>query len=236
MHFEGKVTKMLISKTTQTVIPASGARRESFRKKDSGQAGMTEQKQGCHHTHELVSMRYGLRIKSYKNICTSKGLILLLLVLAFYFLLFTVHCNSEIFDRVVAFVDDEAITLSEFQQQYKNTLKLSPEIGEVDVLNTMINRKLLLKEAKKYRIEASSEDEVMREYIDLKVRAFIKVGETEIEDFYKQNIRQFSGRDYEDARDDIEKYLSEKELNERLKEVLAELRGNAYIKIQLKSG
>ncbi len=165
-----------------------------------------------------------------------------LFLILFIFLLFQLFFSfsnftfsyAELIDRVVAFMDDEAITLSEFRQQYKNTLKLSPQISEVEVLNTMINRKLLLKEAKKYRIEASSEDEVMKEYIDLKVRAFIKVSETGIEDFYKRNILKFSGRDYEDAREEIEKYLTEKELNEKLKEALEDLRKNAYIKIQLK--
>lgn len=179
-------------------------------------------------------MDYESKVKSHKYMCAMKGLIILLHVLIVHYSLFTVHCHAELIDRVVAFVDDEAITLSEFQQQYKNTLKLSPQINEVEVLNTMINRKLLLKEAKKYRIDASSEDEVMKEYIDLKVRAFIKVSETEIEDFYKRNILKFSGRDYEDAREEIEKYLTEKELNEKLKEALEDLRKKAYIKIQLK--
>ena len=49
------IIKECTSKTTQTVIPASEACRESFRKKDSGQAGMTEQEQRCHHTYELIS-------------------------------------------------------------------------------------------------------------------------------------------------------------------------------------
>ncbi len=149
-------------------------------------------------------------------------------------LLLPVQCYAEIMDRVVAFVDDQAITLSEFRKQYEASAELSPGITEDEVLNAMINRKLLLMEAKKYRIEATSEEEILNDYIDLKLRAFIRVGETEIEAFYSRNIKQFKGKDYEDVRDEIEAYLTEKELNEKLKETINALKLNAYIKIQLR--
>ena len=142
-------------------------------------------------------------------------------------------CSFGFSDKVVAFVEDDAITLSEFQQQYRNAKKLLPDIKEEEVINTMINRRLILRDAKKYRIEAPTEDEITREYIDLKVRAFIKVGDQDVVDFYKQNISQFSGKDFEDVRDEIEKYLTEKDLNERLKETIKELRKDVYLKIQL---
>lgn len=148
--------------------------------------------------------------------------------------IFTGHLSSAaIFDRVVAFVNNQAITLSEFQKRYRDTLKIVPDATKEDVINTMINRILLLDEARKYRIVAPTEDEMVREYIDLKVRAFITVSEGEIEAFYKKNRVRFAGREYEDVRDDIEKYLTEKKLNERLKETLADLRKKAYVKIQL---
>ncbi len=141
--------------------------------------------------------------------------------------------SAAIFDRVVAFVGDEAITLSEFTQQYRNTLKVSPDVTEEQVINTMINRLLLVKEARKYRIEAATQDEMIRDYIDLKVRAFIRVSEDDVEAFYKKNRDKFAGKDYEEVRGEIERYLTEKELNERLKETLKELGKNAYIKIQI---
>ena len=134
-------------------------------------------------------------------------------------------------DRVAAFVDDEAITNSELQEQYLETLKMTPDITRDEVLNTMINRILILREARKYRIEKPSPDEVIKEYIDLKERAFIRVPETEIEKYYKENSAMFSGKEYDDVRDDIEQYLIEKELNVRLKDTLRELRKTAYIKI-----
>jgi len=158
---------------------------------------------------------------------------LLFLVIAVQGLPFTAS-HAALIDRVVAFVDNRAVTLSEFEEQFKKTRQMAPDISEEEVLNTMINRILLLRESKKYRIEAPSEDEAIKEYIDLKVRAFIAVGEREIEAFYKTNMSQFQDKDYEQVRGEIEKYLTEKELNERLKAMLRDLRKNAYVRIQLK--
>ncbi len=144
--------------------------------------------------------------------------------------------SAAIFDRVVAFVGDQAITLSEFREQYLDTLKVSPDVTGEEVINTMINRLLLVKEAKKYRIEAPTQDEMIKDYIDFKVRAFIRVDEADVEAFYRKNSDRFPGEDYEKARGEIERYLTEKELNERLKETLKGLRENAYIRIQLQPG
>jgi len=147
-------------------------------------------------------------------------------------------CRAEVVlrDWVVAFVDNEAITNSEWQEQYRETLKITPDISREEVLNTMINRILILREAKKYRIEGPSPDTVIKEYIDLKERPFIRVPETEIEKYFKENSSMFSGKGFEDVRDDIEQYLIEKELNVRLKKTLGELRKTAYIKILNKEG
>lgn len=151
-------------------------------------------------------------------------------------LLVPVFSAEVLRDWVVAFVDDEAITNSELQEQYRETLKITPDISKQEVLNTMINRILILREAKRYRIEGPSPDAVIKEYIDLKERAFIRVPETDIEKYFKENSSMFSGKGFEDVRDDIEQYLIEKELNVRLKKTLDELRKMAYIKILKKNG
>jgi hypothetical protein len=154
--------------------------------------------------------------------------VILLLLLAPCHLL-----SAEIRDRVVAFVDNSAITLSELEVKYEETLKMTPDITRDEVLNTMVNRLLLLKEARKMRLEAATEDALLKEYIDLKIRAFIRIKEEELTDFYNKHINEFQGKEFEAVRDDIEKYLTEKELNERLKSHINELRENACIKIQL---
>jgi hypothetical protein len=149
-----------------------------------------------------------------------------------FFITIVPDCKAQmISDRVAAFVDDEAITDSELQDQYKKALRVTPDVTIDEVLNTMINRVLILREAKKYRIEEPTPEEVIREYIDLKVRAFIRVTETEIETYFRENSSIFSGKEYDEVRDEIEHYLTEKDLNERLKEIIRDLRKTAYIKI-----
>lgn len=162
-----------------------------------------------------------------------KILTFLLMICVFDCSLFTFHSGAGMFDRVVAFVDNEAITLSELDHLYEKSVRQFPEVAKEEVLQSMINRLLLLREAKKYRIEAPTEDEVLREYLDLKIRAFIRINEAEIESFFTQNSERFSGQVYDDVRDEIETLFIERELNERLRKNLAELRSSVYIKIQV---
>ena len=189
-------------------------------------------------------MKYtSLLVMHSKNRCQVSGVrcqnkakkILLLCVLLFtvYCLLPTSFCSAELIDRVVAFVDDRAITLSELNENYKDTVKLKPDIKKEEVLNTMINRILLLREARKLRIEAPSQDDVIHEYIELKLKTFIKITEEDIREFYEKNRSEFGRAEFDDVRDKIEDYLVEKEVNERLKRHIEDLRSKAYIKIQL---
>lgn len=141
--------------------------------------------------------------------------------------------DGEIKDRVVAYVDTAAITLSELEARFSDTQKITPDITREEVLDTMINRVLLLREAKKLRLEAPSEDEVLREYIDLKVRTLIRVKEEDILDFYNRQRDKFEGKELEDVRDNIENYLVEHQLNEQLKEHISGLRRSTCVKVQL---
>ncbi|NJD57748.1 MAG: hypothetical protein FIA94_15260 [Nitrospirae bacterium] len=162
------------------------------------------------------------------------------MLVSYYFLFFTLCALlsapvsfAGIKDRGVAFVDEQAITMSELDEQYRNTVKISPNVTVEEVLDTMINRILILREAKKYRIEAPTVEQVMHEYIDLKIRAYIRISEDDIEKFYEDNRTRFPGKEFEDVREEIERYLTEKELNTRLKEILKGLRKEAYIRVFL---
>jgi ribosomal protein S13 len=141
--------------------------------------------------------------------------------------------GAEIRDRVVAFVDAQAITLSELEMKFTESRKVKADIIKEEVLNTMINRVLLLREAKKIRLEAPSEEELLKEYIDMKIRALIRVKEEEIHDFYGKHIDNFEGKELEDVRDNIENYLIEYDLNERLKSHINELKEKTCVRIQL---
>lgn len=156
------------------------------------------------------------------------GSLILLLLFAFCPLL-----SAEIRDRVVAFVDTRAITLSDLKMKLSESRKVKADIRKEEVLNTMINRVLLLREAKKIRLEAPSEEELIKEYIDMKIKALIRVKEEEIHDFYGKHIEDFEGKELEDVRDEIENFLIEHDLNERLKSHINELKEKTCVRIQL---
>lgn len=152
------------------------------------------------------------------------------------FLLLFALCSSPcamMKDHVVAFVDNTAITLSEFEEAYSKALKLTPQITKEEVLNAMINRVLLLREAKKIRLAERSDDELLKEYIDLKLRTFVKVKEKDVLDYYEIHSKDFQGKTLDDVSEEIENYLAEAELNRLLKRHIEELRKKAYIGIQM---
>lgn len=154
------------------------------------------------------------------------------LLIAFCFLLSAVS-YAGLLDRVVAFVDNKAITLSELEDSYGKAMELKKDISKKEVLETMINRILLMKEARSFKLVANTDEELINEYIDLKVRAFIRIKETEIEDFYNKNLPDFKDAGFENVRENIEEYLMEREVNTALKKHIAELRERAYVKIVL---
>ena len=154
------------------------------------------------------------------------------------FLLFFMSVQSspllgQIKDRVVAYVDNTAIMLSELEIQYADTLRTIPNVTREEVLETMINRTILLREARKLKLEAPSEEELLSEYIDLKIRAFIRLQDEELKDFYTQNAEEFQGREFEEVREEIDRYLIEKKLNEQLKTHLKKIRDESCVQIQL---
>ncbi|MBI4824034.1 MAG: hypothetical protein HY805_07390 [Nitrospirae bacterium] len=152
-----------------------------------------------------------------------------ILVLAMLFV--TLPLQAEVIERVSAFIDDEAITLSELEDAYRKTVKLKPDISYEEVLNTLINRSLILMDARRLRLEAESDEAVIEQYIDLKVRAFVNISENEIEDFFNKNKAEFKGLKLKDVREKIEVYLEEKEVNEKLKSQIEKLKEGVYIKI-----
>ncbi len=192
---------------------------EQERKTMTGLRGSNEQK------NRVKRMQFKDQISNYKWLFAAW-----LSLFTIHYLLFTAYAYV---DRVVAFVDDEAITLSELDQRFEDIRELSHDSKREQVLDSLINRKILLREARKYRIEAPTEDEVINEYIDLKIRAYIRVLESDIEAFFRDNVDQFPGKTLVDVRDEIETYLTEKEVNERLGSELLKLREGSYIKIQL---
>lgn len=159
---------------------------------------------------------------------------LILLLFTVYYSLFTA-VHAEVLDRVVAIVDEEVILLSEFEEAFKKAQDFQKMITEEEVLSGMINRILLLREAKKFGMEyrSGNENTLIHEYIERRLKVFIRIPPEETELFYEKNKDSFGNKDLHDVRDEIETYLIEKELNKRLLEHIKELRRKAYIRIQL---
>lgn len=141
---------------------------------------------------------------------------------------------SEVVDRVVAYVDNTAVTLSEFHENYKLMKEKLGNVTETEVINSIINQILLLKEAREMRLEAPTTEELLKDYVEIRIKASILIKEEDIEKFYAEHAEEFKGKEYASARDEIEKYLYEMETNKRLKKNIEAVRSRAEIKIQLK--
>ena len=139
--------------------------------------------------------------------------------------------DSVLIDRLVASVNDNAITLSELREKHEAMKKNMPSITEAEALQSMINAQLLLEKARQMRIEGKTPDELIASYIDLKIRAAIVVPEDAINRYYAENREKLGGTDYRQVRDEIENYLTEQETNRLLKEHIARLRAAADIMI-----
>ncbi len=100
-------------------------------------------------------------------------------------------------------------------------------------LEALINKILIVAEALKLRIEGESDDVLVREYINLKVRAFITIKEGDVLAHYKENQWKYKGASYDSIKGDIRKLLEEKAVNEKLKRQLKILRKGSSIRIML---
>lgn len=147
-----------------------------------------------------------------------------------FFITLSLPAFASYIDRVVAYVNNTAITLSEFKEQRTRT-PLS--VDNASLLNLMINNTLIVLEAHKMRLEASSTEELISIYLDLKIRKSIDIKDSQVEEFFKEQREHFKNTDLQTVQKDISQYLAEKELNELLKKHLEELKANADIKVLL---
>lgn len=151
---------------------------------------------------------------------------------AFLFvLLFRGLLSAETIDRVVAYVDYEAITLREFNASYEEALRSNPGLTKEEALDAVINRFLLLRKARLLRLEARDEEELLKEYVELKVRAFIKISEQDLKAYYNKNRKEFGKLGFDESRDRIEARLRDEELNKMLRGHIEALRSKSDIRV-----
>jgi hypothetical protein len=153
-----------------------------------------------------------------------------MLLMAFLFLL-PLHSIGETIDRVVAFMDDKAITERELERQYAKDVALFPGKTRRETLEAMINTSLMLEDARRLHLWAKDDAELLRKYLDLKIRASVFISDRNISDYYTDNKSSFGGRGMGEMKSDIRTYLEELEFNKALKEHIASLRASAIIVI-----
>ena len=159
------------------------------------------------------------------DILVLSGILVPLLIL-----LTPVTAMCTVVDRVVASVDDLAITQSELYERFRDVRRIDRNVTLKEVLEGMINRILILRDARRFRL-SGEEDSMIRQYIDLKVRALIRIDEDDVENYYRAHSHEFSDRGFDEVREEITKYLTEQEVNRRLRIRLEALRRGAHIRI-----
>ncbi len=147
-------------------------------------------------------------------------------------ILFIAPLRAEIVERIVAYVDDYAITKSELNKTLMDMRESLDKITEEEAVNALINRVLLLKEAKKMKLDPPESNQI-KEYIDIKIKSLIFIREEDLQRYYDSNKGTFKNIPFASVKDKIEQLLIEEETNRRLQDHLQLLRNKAYIKIQL---
>lgn len=145
--------------------------------------------------------------------------------------------SAEIVDRIAATVNDEVITLSELKERAAGEKR-----DEKEVLEGMINRVLILSEAKRLGISGTGEvgidsykyeNVIIDRFIERRIKAFVLIPIEKAREFYEKNKEGFKGKDFSEVRDDINLYLIEEETNRRLKEFLIETKKKSDIRREL---
>jgi parvulin-like peptidyl-prolyl isomerase len=158
----------------------------------------------------------------------------ILKIFIFFCLLSTLYCLlpfvswAEVVDRIVAIVNDEVITLSELKERSRIEKR-----AEKEVLEAMINRVLLLSEAKRLGIAGLEEGDnlIIERFIERRIKAFILIPLERAKEFYEKNKEEFRGKEFSEVREEINLFLIEQETNKRLEEYLIELKKKADIRI-----
>ncbi len=159
--------------------------------------------------------------------------ILYILLITTVLVSFAGNCYAATIDRVVAHVNDYAITERELYSAHNIKLASGIKTTEAQTLETIINRMLIVTEALRLRIEGASEDELVREYISLKIRAFISIKDNDMRAYYNNNKSEFKGVAFDSIAETIRTLLEEETVNERLKRHLKILRKKSSISIML---
>jgi len=124
--------------------------------------------------------------------------------------------HSETLERIVAIVNNNVILLSEYEEAFQAAKKSDETVTEGQVLDEMINRLLILEQAKKFRLgttensaETVDDDKIISEYVDRRIKALIHIPIEEIESYYTNNKERYADKPFYEVKDEIEGQLVE---------------------------
>jgi len=167
---------------------------------------------------------------------TCYGLFILIAIIFF----FTYPVCSAVIERVVAVVNNEVILLSDFNHAMEAGTSGDDKADSRHVLDNMIDRLLLLEQAKKMRLDritsyrgAVDDDKLIDEYLRKRVSALIHIPFEKIESEYIANMDKFGNKKLIEVKAEIEAELVKSELKIRVQAHIIELRRRAYIRTQL---
>jgi len=147
--------------------------------------------------------------------------------------------------QALATVNGENITVSDFNQETGKIKEQAREIIKEEpakFLEGMIVRTLILQEAKKQGLlparekkgredSVSSEESVIKEFIEEKFSSVPAVNREEIEEFYEIYKDQMVGKSLEQAATMIEQIIGQGKQQKQLEQFIGDLRKNATVEI-----
>ena len=167
-------------------------------------------------------------------------IIFLICLIVILFIFPARNADAELIERIVAVVNDEVVLLSEFKAFLRQAEESGQKVNEKFIIDGMINDILLLEQARKFSFwrdvgdaGPSTNDKVIKNYIDKRIKALIYIPFRDIETYYFINIKKYDNRDLYDVKGEIEEYLINKSLEIKIQEHIDELREDAMIRIQL---
>jgi len=148
--------------------------------------------------------------------------------------------STELIDRVVAIVGDDVILYSELKEALREARVKGEDLTEDEMLERLINRRLILIEARKFRIgtkkyyrDTEDEARLIDDYITNRIRVMIQVSFDEIEAYYNDHREEFSNKGLYEVWNEIEDILKTQKLNETLERYIQGLKQSTYIRRQL---
>ncbi len=151
------------------------------------------------------------------------------------FIPLTSPVSSEVLDRVVAVVNDEVILMTELKSEMSARNESVSGLTPAEVLDDMINRLVLLEEARQFmlNIKAADIDSAIELYVERRIKAMIHIPFEELGAYYADNRELYGNKEFYDVKDEIESFMLENELKIRMLKHTKELRSKSYIRIQL---